>query len=109
MAEENRLALLYGYLMHNELGLPEGLPCYFVGNPKKPSKGDLEFCVDSNKNLIRAVASAAQKSRELSVLVNMNFEGLARDRKMTLLLQPVQDDTADYKSVEELKSMYLSD
>ena len=109
MAKENGLALLYGYLMQNELGLPKKLPCYFVGNPREPSKGSLEFCVDSNKNLIHAVAEAAKESRELSVLVNMNFEGLARDRKMTLLLQPVQDNPDDYKSVEELARKYLRD
>ena len=107
MAKENRIALLYGYLMHNELGLPDGLQCYFIGNPKEPSRGDLEFCVDSNKNLIHAVVEAAQKSRELSILVDMNFEGLARDRKMTLLLQPIQDDLNDYKSMEELMRMYM--
>jgi len=107
MAKENGLALLYGYLMQNYLGFPKGLPCYFVGNPRKPSKGSLEFCVDSNKNLIHAVAEAAKESRELSVLVNMDFEGLARDRKMTLLLQPIQDDLNDYKSVKKLTRKYL--
>ena len=54
--------------MDNYLGLPEELPCYFVGNRNRPSKeGDIEFCVDSDKNLIYAVAEAAKKRRELSV------------------------------------------
>ena len=39
----------------------------------------------------------------------MNFEGLARDDGMTLLLQPIQEDAANYKSVDELMKKYLPD
>ena len=102
---EHKLVFAYAYMMNNNLALPKGLPGYFVGNPDAPTKDNFE----GNNNLKYAVIHASRKSLELSTLVDMNFEGLARDDGMTLLLQPIQEDAANYKSVDELMKKYLPD
>ncbi len=108
MTEENRLVFAYAYMMNNNLGLPKGLPGYFVGNPDAPIKGNWE----GRNNLVYAASHAARKSRELSILVDMNFEGLAGDNEitlfgMTLLLQPIQEYPDRYQTVNELIERYL--
>ena len=100
---ERKLVFAYAYMMNNNLGLPKGLPGYFVGNREEPFKGNWE----GRNNLIFAAAKAAKKSSELSILVDMSFEGLAKDSGMTLLLQPIQEDPTKYKSVNELIKRYL--
>lgn len=109
-----QLVFAYAYLMrfdgkmpdrlpNGDAELPVGIPGYFVGNPDKPTKGNFE----GRNNLGHATAHAARKSRELSTLVDMNFEGVAMDNAMTLLLQPIQEDPNKYKSAEELAKTHL--
>ena len=102
---EEKLVFAYAYMINNGLGLPKGLPGFFVGNQDAPIKGNFE----GRNNLKYAAIHASRKSRELSTLVDMNFEGLARDDGMTLLLQPIQEYRANYKSVNELMKKYLPD
>lgn len=105
MAEKNNLVFTYAYMMDNTLGLPKGLPGYFVGNPDAPTKGRWE----GRNNLGYAVAKAAKESISLATLVDMNFEGLVRDSGMTLLLQPIQENPEDYQTVNQLIKKYLPD
>ena len=102
---EKKLVFAYAYMLKNDLGLPKGLPGYFVGNHEEPFKGRWE----GRNNWTYAVAKAAEESRDLSTFVDMNVEGLARDDRMVLLLQPTQEDPANYKSVNELIKKYLPD
>ncbi len=98
---ENKLVFARAYWMNSPF--EEGQAGFFVGDPSNPSKGSYE----GNNNLRFAVAKVAERSSELSTTVDTEFEGLARDGKMTLLLQPIEQDTAKYKSVDELARMYL--
>ncbi|NQU79343.1 hypothetical protein HQ545_06270 [Candidatus Woesearchaeota archaeon] len=111
--EKNQLVFTYAYLVKMTpvelpkdivlMNVPDYLPGYFVGDPNNPCKGNFE----GRNNLEWAVWKAAEKSRTLSTLVDMSYEGLAVDERMVLLLQPIQEDPNNYKTVEELAQKYL--
>jgi len=99
---EQKLVLATAYWLDSPFTF--GQQGYFVGYPEQPYRG----MFGGHNCLEDMVAEAARVSRKLSMNVDLNFEGLAKDRKMTLLLQPVQEKQNDYKSVEELAELYLS-
>ena len=103
------IVFTYAYLMafngklpdklpNGDTELPVGIPGYFVGDPKEPIKGNFE----GTNNLTYALAKVAEHAP-----VEMNFEGLAIDDKVTLLLQPIQIDPKDYKTVDDLVETYM--
>lgn len=109
-----RLVFAYAYLMEFNGQMPErlpegytrlpvGIPGYFVGDPEEPAKGNFE----GRNNYRFAYAKFLEKGPGAPV-IDLAFEGLARDHGITLLLQPLQDDPEKYKSVDELATMYLS-
>src|SRR3989338_10039280 len=111
MAEKQHLVLAYGYLVglrHDPNAdafgaVPTGItPGYYVGSTAVSPGG--QFCDLSN--LLTACATAAEASAVWDVPVDMNFEGPVRTKTMDLLLQPIRDDPANYKSVEELVQIY---
>ena len=56
-----------------------------------------------------ACAEAAKASEVFSIPVDMNYEGLIKTKAMTVLVQPIQENPRDYKSIEELVRTYLRD
>ncbi|MBI2665484.1 hypothetical protein HYX12_02595 [Candidatus Woesearchaeota archaeon] len=111
MAEKHHLVLAYGYLVGlrhdpdaDAFGaVPTGITAgYYVGSTAVNPGG--QFCDLGNLGI--ACATAAEASAAWDVLVDMNFEGPVRTKTMDLLLQPIQDNPANYKSVEELVDTY---
>jgi len=112
MAEDNTLVLAYGYLIDycsdpnaDAFGVISDrvTPGYYVGSTTESPGGAFR---DLN-NLEAACAEAALACKVWSVPVDMNFEGFVKTKTMALLLQPIQENPADYKSVEELAQEYL--
>ena len=111
MAKKHHLVLSYGYLVSlrhdpnaDAFGaVPTSITSgYYVGSTAERPGG--QFCDLSN--LLTACATAAEASAAWDVPVDMNFEGPVRTKTMDLLLQPIQDVSANYKSVEELVQTY---
>ena len=111
----DRLIFAYGYLMefhgtlpkrlpNGDKELPTGIPGYFIGDPEHPAKGTFE----GRNNLEWALRKLKEQSLDPDIVViDLDFEGLARDDTITLLLQPLQEDPKNYKTVEELTKSYF--
>lgn len=112
---EKKLVFGYGYLININIeagddcqGLPQKMPIgsyvkgYYGGFLGHPGGAFRDL-----GNLASACAEVAQASAVFSSPVNMNFEGLVKTKSMTVLVQPIQEDAKDYKSVDELVQKYL--
>ena len=113
MAKKHHLVLSYGYLVGlrhdpdaDALGaVPTDITQgYYTGSTTVSPGG--QFCDLSN--LLTACATATEASAAWDVPVDMNFEGPVRTKTMDLLLQPIRDNPANYKSVEDLVVIYGS-
>jgi len=111
MAKKHHLVLAYGYLVglrHDPNAdafgaVPTSITAgYYIGSTAVNPGG--QFC--DLGNLVTACATAVEASAAWNVPVDMNFEGPVRTKTMDLLLQPIQDNSANYKGVEELIRTY---
>lgn len=109
---EKKLVFAFGYLMDYRYdpnadypgALPRGITSgYYVGFTTKSPGGSFRD-IGSLKS---ACAEAAEASKVWSIPVDMNFEGLVRTKTLTVLLQPIEEDPENYKSVDELLQKYL--
>ncbi len=98
--EKVRVVFSFGYVNFDGMVIP-GYYVGFIGD-----KGNNEGNFAGLDRLIEACADAAAASKEFSVAIDMGFEGLVRTDRGFLLLQPIQENPRDYKSIEELMRIY---
>ena len=111
--EERKLVIGFAYLIDCKIrqnadfgdAVPNDVASgYYVGSITESPGGSFRDI----GSLVSSCAEAAAASKAWNVPVDMNFEGLIKTKTMTLLLQPIQNVRATYKSVKELADTYLT-
>jgi len=76
---------------------------FFAGDPSSPSEGTY---IPDVRKLYDIVRDCSRQCDELSTRVDMNYEGVASDEGLTLVLQPIHKVQSNDGRLAELMKQY---